>query len=65
MDDMSQSPRGCSPTDKRIEYLVKGKAARSRRNEDRRNFYMTQTGGTDASTNAFGRRKMTVDNKPR
>ena len=35
-DDMSQSPRGISPTDRRVDYLVKAKAARQMKNEHRR-----------------------------
>ena len=40
-EELQRSPRGISPTEKRIEYLTKVKALRTLRNEERRNFSCT------------------------
>ena len=40
-EELERSPRGISPTEKRIEYLTKVKALRTLRNEERRNFSST------------------------
>ena len=48
-DAMSDSPRGISPTDKRVEYLLKAKHKRNQRNEDRRSNFFLSMGEADMS----------------
>ena len=35
-DDMSRSPKACSPTDRRVDYLVQAKQDRERRMSDKK-----------------------------
>ena len=47
-DEMSRSPKGISPTDKRVKYLMKAKASRAEKNNERKsqtrfNFNSSQT----------------------
>jgi len=56
---MNQSPRGISPTESRIDYLMKAKSLREKKNGERRD--------TSATVNEIGyltpftRRNMTID----
>ena len=71
--ELEQSPRGISPTKKRIEYLTKVKELRQLRNEERRNFSTTKNSlitplkemmiedQNSQSRASFGHRKMTLD----
>lgn len=57
---MSQSPRGISPTEKRVDYLMQAKTKRLQRNHVRRN---TMDGSNpfqnDEFSSAISRRRMT------
>lgn len=56
---LSQSPKGISPTDNRINYLMKAKALREKRNSERRETFTNRNG--NGYLTPFARRNLAID----